>query len=122
MLSRELAVGLGAPRWARIHAFGAKLAPAPFPNWVKSVTGCPGNALQSPNRAGIPSPQRWPGPCLIPSMSEITYQVRGKNGDYVTTTVVPANHSAEPHFGALDIAVLGVVGACLVVGLVLLLL
>jgi hypothetical protein len=55
-------------------------------------------------------------------MSEITYQVRGQNGDYVTTTVVPANHSAEPHFGALDIVVLCIVGSCLLGGLVLLLL
>ena len=39
-------------------------------------------------------------------MSEISYKVSGRNGDYVATTVVPANHSEEPHFGALDVAVL----------------
>jgi hypothetical protein len=55
-------------------------------------------------------------------MSEISYIVRGKDGDFVKTTVVPANHSAEPHFGALDIAVLSVIGLCLVSGLALLLL
>ena len=38
------------------------------------------------------------------------------------TTVIPANHSEEPHFGALDVAVLGFVGLCLVGGLALLLL
>jgi len=55
-------------------------------------------------------------------MSEISYKVRGKNGDYVATTIVPANHSEEPHFGTLDAAVLGFVGLCLLGGLALLLL
>ena len=55
-------------------------------------------------------------------MSEISYTVRGKDGDFVKTTVIPANHSQEPHFGVLDVAVLGVVGLCVVGGLVLLLL
>ena len=55
-------------------------------------------------------------------MSEISCKVRGNNGDYVATTVVPSNHSEEPHFGALDIAVLSLVGLCLVGGLALLLL
>ena len=55
-------------------------------------------------------------------MSEISYTVRGKNGDFVKTTVVPANHSAEPHFGALDVAVLSFVGLCLLGGVALLLL
>ena len=55
-------------------------------------------------------------------MSEISYKVSGRNGDYVATTVVPANHSEEPHFGALDVAVLSIVGICLLGGLTLLLL
>jgi hypothetical protein len=55
-------------------------------------------------------------------MSEISYRVQGKNGDFVKTTVIPANHSQEPHFGALDVAVLSVVGLCLIGGLALLLL
>ena len=53
-------------------------------------------------------------------MSEISYTVRGKNGDYVATSVVPANHSEEPHFGVLDLALLGFVGLCLLGGLALL--
>jgi hypothetical protein len=55
-------------------------------------------------------------------MSEISYQVHGKNGDYVKTTVVPSNHSEEPHFGTLDLAVLVVVGLFCVGGLALFLL
>ena len=55
-------------------------------------------------------------------MSEISFKVPGKNGDYVLTTVIPANHSEEPHFGTLDVAVLGVVGLFLLGGLALLLL
>jgi len=55
-------------------------------------------------------------------MSEISYKVRGKDGDYVMTTVIPANHSEEPHFGTLDLAVLGFVGLFLLAGLALLLL
>jgi len=55
-------------------------------------------------------------------MSEISYTVQGKNGDFVKTTVIPANHSSEPHFGTLDMAVLGFVGLCLLGGLALLLL
>jgi len=35
-------------------------------------------------------------------MSAITYKVQGKSGDYVKASVVPANHSDEPHFGLLD--------------------
>lgn len=55
-------------------------------------------------------------------MSEISYKVHGNNGDYVTTTVVPANHSEEPHFGVLDLVVVGVVGSGVLGGLALLLL
>jgi len=55
-------------------------------------------------------------------MSEISYKVHGKNGDFVKTTVIPANHSEEPHFGKLDVAVLSFVGLCLLGGLALLLL
>lgn len=55
-------------------------------------------------------------------MSEISYKVSGKNGDYVATTVVPSNHSEEPHFGALDVAVLSVICLCVLGGLTLLLL
>jgi hypothetical protein len=55
-------------------------------------------------------------------MSEISYKVRGKNGDYVSTTVIPSNHSEEPHFGALDLAVLSFVGLSFLGGLAWLLL
>jgi hypothetical protein len=35
-------------------------------------------------------------------MSAITFRVTGKSGEYVKATLVPANHSEEPHFGLLD--------------------
>ena len=40
-------------------------------------------------------------------MSAITFRVPQKNGDYVKATLVPANHSEEPHFGLLDGAIIG---------------
>lgn len=40
-------------------------------------------------------------------MSTITFNVSHKNGDYVKPTLVPANHSEEPHFGLLDGAIVG---------------
>lgn len=44
----------------------------------------------------------------------ITFKVQKKSGDYVRATVIPANHSDEPHFGVLDGAI--VVGFLLGVG------
>jgi hypothetical protein len=38
-------------------------------------------------------------------MSTITFKVHRRNGDYVKAGIVPANHSEEPHFGLLDIAI-----------------
>ena len=35
-------------------------------------------------------------------MSAITFKVHRKSGDYVKASLVPANHSEEPHFGLLD--------------------
>ncbi len=35
-------------------------------------------------------------------MSAITFRVNRKSGDYVKATLIPANHSEEPHFGLLD--------------------
>jgi len=40
-------------------------------------------------------------------MSGIAFKVQGKNGEYVKTALVPANHSEETHFGLLDGVVLG---------------
>ena len=39
---------------------------------------------------------------LIRSMSALAFRVDSKSGDYIKATVVPANHTAEPHFGAAD--------------------
>lgn len=35
----------------------------------------------------------------------ITFKVNRRSGDYVKATVVPTNHSDEPHFGALDLGI-----------------
>ena len=39
-------------------------------------------------------------------MSAIAFKVNRKNGDYIKASVVPANHSEEPHFGLLDSAII----------------
>jgi len=45
-------------------------------------------------------------------MSAIVYRVRRKSGDFVKAAVVPANHSEEARFGALDGVIVGVLLAC----------
>ena len=35
-------------------------------------------------------------------MNAMAFNVDGKSGGYVKATIVPANHSEEPHFGLLD--------------------
>jgi len=39
-------------------------------------------------------------------MSAITFRVHRKSGDYVKAAVVPSNHSEQPHFGLLDVAII----------------
>lgn len=51
----------------------------------------------------------------------ISFRVRRKTGEAVKTTIVPSNHSEEPHFGAMDVAVIVIFCVCLVAGLVLVL-
>ena len=53
-------------------------------------------------------------------MSAIVYRVNRKGGDYIKATVVPSNHSEEPHFGMVDGVVLSFLLLC-VGGLVCLL-
>ncbi len=55
------------------------------------------------------------------SMSAIVYRVSRKNGDYVKTAVVPANHSEEARFGLADGIIAGVLLLC-IAGVVCLLL
>jgi len=45
-------------------------------------------------------------------MSAIAFKVNRKNGDYIRMTVVPMNHSEEPHFGLLDSAIVAFFLAC----------
>ena len=47
-----------------------------------------------------------------PDMSAITFRVTRKSGDYVKATLVPANHSEEPHFGLLDGGIIAFFLAC----------
>jgi hypothetical protein len=54
-------------------------------------------------------------------MSAITFRVNRKSGDYVKATLVPANHSEEPHFGLLDGGIIAFFLLC-VSGLICLLL
>jgi len=54
-------------------------------------------------------------------MSAITFRVHRKSGDYVKATLVPANHSEEPHFGLLDGGIIAFFLVC-VSGLIYLLL
>jgi hypothetical protein len=54
-------------------------------------------------------------------MSALAFKVNKKNGAYVKPTLVPANHSEERRFGAVDGAILAFFLLC-VAGLVCLLL
>lgn len=57
----------------------------------------------------------------IPFMSTMTFKVNRKSGEYVKPSLIPANHSAQSRFGALDAAIIGFFALC-VGGLVFLLL
>jgi len=59
----------------------------------------------------------WPVACLTPGMSAVAFKVNQKSGDYVKATIVPANHSEEPHFGLVDGVIIGFFLLC-VAGLV----
>ncbi len=45
-------------------------------------------------------------------MSAIVFKANGRSGDYVKATLVPANHSEEPHFGVADGVAAGFLAAC----------
>ncbi len=45
-------------------------------------------------------------------MSAIVFKANGCSGDYVKATLVPANHSEEPHFGVADGVAVGFLLAC----------
>ena len=53
-------------------------------------------------------------------MNAVAFKVKQKSGDYVKATIVPTNHSEEPHFGVLDGVIIGFFLLC-VAGLVALL-
>ena len=55
----------------------------------------------------------WPGACCQTGMSAIVYTVNRKGGDYIKATVVPANHSEQARFGAVDAVVVSFLLLCL---------
>ncbi len=59
--------------------------------------------------------------CLTIGMSTLTFKVSRKNGEYVKSSLLPVNHSAQPHFGLLDVAIVGFFAVC-ISGLIFLLL
>lgn len=75
---------------------------------------------QLKNRQSLPIPA-WPGLCLTPGMSTLTFKVSRKSGEYVKPSLLPANHSAQSHFGPVDVAIVGFFALC-VGGLIFLLL
>jgi hypothetical protein len=53
-------------------------------------------------------------------VSTLTFKVNRKSGEYVKPSLLPANHSAQSRFGALDGVIVGFFAVC-VGGLVYLL-
>ena len=53
-------------------------------------------------------------------MSTLTFKVSGKSGEYVRSSLLPANHSAQSRFGLLDGIIVSFFAVC-VGGLVYLL-
>ena len=45
-------------------------------------------------------------------MSALTFKVTRKSGEYVKPALLPANHSAQSHFGLADGIVVGFFVAC----------
>lgn len=54
-------------------------------------------------------------------MSTLAFKVSRKNGEYVKPSLIPANHSAQSHFGMVDGLIVGFFLVC-IGGLVFLLL
>lgn len=63
----------------------------------------------------------WPGVCLTEGMSTLAFKVSRKSGEYVKPSLLPANHSAQSHFGLFDVAIIGFLTLC-ISGLIFLLL
>jgi hypothetical protein len=66
------------------------------------------------NSGGYVWCKRWPALCSLTGMSTLTFKVQRKSGTYVRPSLVPANHSAQTRFGAVDAVIsaffLGCVG------------
>lgn len=54
-------------------------------------------------------------------MATLAFKVSRKSGEYVKPSLLPANHSAQSHFGLVDGAIVGFFGLC-IGGLIFLLL
>ena len=50
----------------------------------------------------------WLGVCFSPRMNAISFKMQARQGGDVKVSAIPANHSAQPHFGLLDAAIVAV--------------
>jgi hypothetical protein len=46
-------------------------------------------------------------------MATLTFKVSRKSGEYVKPSLLPVNHSAQPHFGVLDGVMVGFFALCI---------
>ena len=54
----------------------------------------------------------WPSVCLIATMNVIVFRAIRKSGDYVSATMLPANHSEEVRLSWVDGVIAAVFLAC----------
>jgi hypothetical protein len=61
-----------------------------------------------------------PALCLTGGMATLAFKVSRKSGAYVKPSLLPANHTAQSHFGLVDGVIVGFFALC-VGGLIFLL-
>jgi hypothetical protein len=55
----------------------------------------------------------WPGVCSYEGMSAIVFKVNRRSGAYITTAVVPGNHSEEVRLGLADGVIVAIFLTCI---------
>ena len=55
----------------------------------------------------------WLGVCLYGGMSAIVFKVNRRSGAYITTAMVPGNHSEEVRLGLADGVIMALFLACI---------
>ena len=55
----------------------------------------------------------WPTLCLTRDMATLAFKVSRKSGAYIKPALLPANHSAQSHFGLVDGVVVGFFALCI---------